>query len=216
MGALQGSVGQSPLSCSGSCFWIATKDNLTKLKLMVVYLNMTGCELLWFIISEATEQPQQLAGNQQEQGEAGQAQSLWHRRWRPEAGRTAGTATLFWGSTCFLGPFTLHYIPTFGYCWREGMEIDGPLVHTALLKFLLPTLSNMTSDHDSGMSKVLWKDVEHSVITQTESPSLLAASGWHNETTCRFSEGLSAILDCFAPWLTLWYRNTYFAEHFST
>jgi len=43
---------------------------------MVVYLNNTGCKLLWFFISETTEQPQQLAGNQQDQGEAGQAQSL--------------------------------------------------------------------------------------------------------------------------------------------
>lgn len=38
---------------------------------MVVYLNMTGCKLLCFIISEAAEQPQQLTGNQQEQGKAG-------------------------------------------------------------------------------------------------------------------------------------------------
>lgn len=182
MGALQVSGGESPLSCSDSCFWIATKKDLMyygKLKLMVVYLNMTGYKLLWFIISEAAEQPQQLVGNWQKGG-AGPAQSPWHRRHNARSWENAWDCHHSFGEvyvSCVLSPFTRYPL----LATIEGRVLKQMAFWSVWLKFLLPTLPNVTSDDSSGMSSGFWKDEDNSVIAHTESPGPLAASGWHNE-----------------------------------
>lgn len=153
MSALQVSGGESPLSCSDNCFWIATKEDLTyyrKLKLKVVYLNMKGYKLLWFIISEAVDQPQQLAGNWQKGG-AGPAQSCWPKRHKTRSWENGWTCHHSSGEvyvSCVLSPFARYPL----LATMEGStETGGLLVHMAFLKFLLPTLPNVTSSNGSWM-----------------------------------------------------------------
>lgn len=102
-----------------AAFWIATKDNLIKLKSVVVSLRTADCKLLWLIVSEAAGQPQSWLGTGRSREKAGQAQSLWRRRHGPGAGRVAGTATLFWESMVFHRSFH-HSLDTHFWLLLEG------------------------------------------------------------------------------------------------
>lgn len=111
-----------------AAFWIATKDNLTyysKLKSVVVSLRTPGCKLLWLMVSEAAESPSHPPSSWSV-SPASKALGLTCLLPAPAGPQPAlGLPHSSGEQWCLLGPFTLHYIPTFGYCWREGTEIGG-------------------------------------------------------------------------------------------
>lgn len=77
--------------------------------------------------------------------------------------------------------------------------------------------SSITSSHSSGIFKILISKEENSVasiwiMTHIESPSLLLTSGYHGETNSKFSDDLSAVMECFVLCL-VWCRSTFLAEH---